>query len=70
MSCQCLKQSGFISIFTLLLQEFWENKEDDMDQMRTNMGNQLKDLTKAVSMGQKYLDDFVSNNQISEAFYK
>ena len=38
--------------------------------MRTNMGNQLKDLTKAVSMGQKYLDDFVSNNQISEAFYK
>ena len=41
-----------------------------MAKMRGNMGKQLKDLTQAVAVGQKYLDEFVSDNQISEAFYK
>lgn len=41
-----------------------------MDKMRINMGNQLVDLTRAISVGQKYLDDFLSDNQISESFYK
>ena len=41
-----------------------------MAKMRGNMGKQLKDLTQAVAAGQKYLDEFVSDNQISEAFYK
>ena len=41
-----------------------------MAKMRGNMGKQLNDLTQAVAAGQKYLDEFVSDNQISEAFYK
>ena len=52
------------------LQAFWKEKADDTNQMRNNMGSQLTDLTQAVSVGQKYLDDFVQDNQISESFYK